>query len=642
MRMTPDARGLGLWKSVGFTLGLILSAGAASAQTKEKEKERVIELPPMVVEDAKLPPRWRYAALPGMEFLTCCEDDLAIQLIERTHRMTQQLNQFLPPQLRIKHSTPVSFVLFGENSKMFNAEEVVADMQRSSVIKSEQGDRSRKENVTLRSIPNFRFWDRDKLSVFFIMKEDLMGSGAMTLTPGYVRYMLENRAPALPRWFVEGMMALYETAKLEAPAMNWMLSMQRPSIISGKVEDPSVVIGPAMWVNAGETKKIKASSRSERPRLLRMEQIFSTPPPINPDMMANVSAHEEREGFTKSDGVVVLAPMVVSGDAGPDLEQRRYNYQLWRSQAALFLRWALDKDGEEKRAALWRFVEQAGEGAVTETKFEQAFGLNYAGVTAALLDYLPNAMGASSSFSLRIPVVAPPPEIELREPTVTELARIKGDLERLEIGYVKQRYPQAVEHYAAQARRTLRRAYDKGIRDPELLAVMGLCECDVGDDAAGRPFLEAAVKAGVVRPRAYYEMARINYNALRAWEPEAKFTGKQTAELLQPLFVARTQSPPLPEVYLLIAKVWGNSAITPTRAHLAVLDEGVRNFPSNLGLVYVTAQLNVAHGFGPAVAGLIDYGLRMSSEGADRTLFRKLQAEVATGRPVMPAPSDAK
>jgi hypothetical protein len=106
--------------------------------------------------------------------------------------------------------------------------------------------------------------------------------------------------------------------------------------------------------------------------------------------------------------------------------------------------------------------------------------------------------------------------------------------------------------------------------------------------------------------------------------------------------VARTQSPPLPEVYLLIAKVWGNSAITPTRAHLAVLDEGVRNFPSNLGLVYVTAQLNVAHGFGPAVAGLIDYGLRMSSEGADRTLFRKLQAEVATGRPVMPAPSDAK
>jgi hypothetical protein len=617
-----------VWNGCGWrvALGALLLATPVSAASKEAE--RVVELPPMVVEDTKVPQRWRYATLPGMEFLTCCEDDQAIQLIGRTHRMAQQLDQFLPPQLRVRHSTPVSFVLFGENSKLSNADEIMADMERSSGGKKESGERAGKDNVTLRSIPNFRFWDRDKLSVFFIMKEDLMGSGAMTLTPGYVRYVLENRTPALPRWFVEGMLALYETAKLEAPAIAWQPSMLRPAGLSGKVEDPSVVIGPARWGSAEETQKIKAGAQGWKPRLLEWSQIFSAPPPVNPAMMANVSAREEREGYTKSDGVVVLAPMVVNGDAGPDLEQRRRTYRLWRAQAALFLRWALDKDGERARGALWKFVEQASEGAVTEATFTAAFGLSYSEATVALLEYLPKATGAGSSFSLRIPAVEPPPEIELREPTTAELARIKGELERLEIGYVKQRYPQAVDHYAAQARRTLRRAYDKGVRDPELLAVMGLCECDVGDDAAARPLLEEAVRAGVVRPRVYYETVRIHYNALRTWDPAAKFTAKQTADLLQLLFTARSQSPPMPEVYLLIAEVWGHSAVPPTRAHLAVLDEGVRNFPGNLGLVYATARLNVEHGFGPAAEELIEYGLRVAGEGADRTLFRRLQAEL--------------
>jgi hypothetical protein len=46
------------------------------------------------------------------------------------------------------------------------------------------------------------------------------------------------------------------------------------------------------------------------------------------------------------------------------------------------------------------------------------------------------------------------------------------------------------------------RAYTRGLNDPRLLAVIGLLDCDVGDDADAKAFLEAAVQADVAGPQA--------------------------------------------------------------------------------------------------------------------------------------------
>lgn len=615
----------------GFAL-FVLSAVLADAAVV-KEAERVVELPPLIVEDAKVPTRWRYATLPGMEFLACCDDDLTLQMMECVQRMMGQLDQFVPPQLRLRMDAPVSYVLFDEKSKLQGASEIVTEMDRANALKKTAAGQNQAatREMKVRQIPNFRFWDRDKLSVFFVMKEDIMGSGALSLTPSFVRYVLEKRTPAMPRWFIEGMMMLYETAKLEGPEIRWRM-LSNP-VRNAAVRDPHVVLGPSVWISAEETKLVRKKSEAWHPPLLEFPAIFNAPPPVNPEVNPTTSVREveaeRREGFVKNDGVVVLAPLVVNGGPQFSDDERRQRYLLWRSQAALFLRWALGHDDPDRRAALWRFVELASVRAVTEADFEAAFRVTYSEATKALLAYLPRAMDGREPVALRFPEVPPMPDVELRDPTTAELARIKGDLERLEVGFLKETQPQLAAHYEAQARRTLRRAYDKGVRDPELLAVMGLCECDAGNDAAARPFLEAATKAGVVRPRAYYELARITYNALRTWDAEAKFSAKQTAELLQLLFAARTQSPPLPEVYQLIAAVWSRSEVAPQRPHLGVLDEGVRNFTSNLGLVYATAKLNVDNGFGAEAGGLIDYGLRVAAEGPNRELFRQLQAEAA-------------
>jgi len=52
------------------------------------------------------------------------------------------------------------------------------------------------------------------------------------------------------------------------------------------------------------------------------------------------------------------------------------------------------------------------------------------------------------------------PDFEVERATSNEIARLRGEWERLAIGHVQRRLPRVREPYIAQARRTLRRAYD--------------------------------------------------------------------------------------------------------------------------------------------------------------------------------------
>jgi hypothetical protein len=222
----------------------------------------------------------------------------------------------------------------------------------------------------------------------------------------------------------------------------------------------------------------------------------------------------------------------------------------------------------------------------------------------------------------------------LRNASEGELARLKGDWERLEVGFVRKGTPDLVEKYLEQARRTLRHAYDRDVRDPRLLAAMGLCECDAGDDTAARGFLESAARLGPLRPRAGYELARLRFAAADA-SPEGKDGGlsvDQVSKIFTPLFAVREQAPPMPEVYELIAQVWGRSAFRPTRGHLDVLEDGVRLFPRRTVLIYRTAQLYADQGFKAEAVELVRLGLVVATEAAERDRFAQLEARLTAAK----------
>ena len=148
-------------------------------------------------------------------------------------------------------------------------------------------------------------------------------------------------------------------------------------------------------------------------------------------------------------------------------------------------------------------------------------GLDYATAHKQLTEFLPVAIQRTTHY--RLDRAVKPPTVALRDASPAEIGRLKGELERLEVGYVKDRFsnaPGIAVRYLDQAHLTLMRAYEQDSRDPRLLAAIGLWALDAGQPASAREFLEAAATggSGKLRARASLELARLQDPELRRQE----------------------------------------------------------------------------------------------------------------------------
>jgi hypothetical protein len=561
---------------VRLVLGLMLGPGAVAAA-----EETTIALPPFLVEEAAQPLPWRYAEVGGCEVLSTCPDRLTRELVANHLRLHALLGELVPPALQWRTSERPLLIFVDSAHQPPTSPEVVAQLVLSAVEPPVADDAPAADDGRLRRrpkpprytfLPNLRLWDRDGQALFAIVREREFDPGRVALSPEYVTYVLRHRIPALPPWFVSGVLTLFSTARFGDDA----LTLERLD-----------------WPAESGVALLRGGAGANRAPL-PLAQFFAG------DLPAGDPAGEER-----------LA--------------------LWQAQAALFVRWGVGGRGAPRREAWEKFVARAAVEPVTEALVRECFGLDFAAVEKALAACLPAAM--NDPLELR-PARRRPPEFSLRPAGEAEIARLKGDWERLEIGYVKARFPALAPKYVEQARRTLRRAYDRGSRDPRLLAVMGLCEVDAGSDGTARVWLEAAAGAPALRPRAAYELARLRFAAARAPGDGAPpvLAPEQVAAVLAPLAVARAGLPPLPEVFELLAAVRAAAAAAPTREQLAELEAGVRLFPRRPGLAAGTAELALRHGFVDTARWVIALGLTLAPDPATRARFEALQARLGAER----------
>ena len=139
------------------------------------------------------------------------------------------------------------------------------------------------------------------------------------------------------------------------------------------------------------------------------------------------------------------------------------------------------------------------------------------------------------------------------------------------------------------------------------------------------------MKAGVNRPSAYLELARLRLTGFTA-RPADKLNSVQVGAVLKPLFTARQNPPPLPETYDLIAATWAKSASAPTADNLAVLDEGIKRFPRDTDLACSAAQLYASIGSAPKAVAIAQFSARYAPDEAAKA---KVQALLAT----LPSPA---
>jgi len=560
---------------------LVLTAlgGALMRAADAPENDKVVALPPFMVEETGKGPPWRYVELPGFEVLSRCSDLSTRTVTQAYVQLHRLLAVVLPEELQIQLTEPRVVILYDEELHPAASQEVVAQMLRIAGANrpplddlpdiGPRGVRPSSAPRRVSFLPNLRLTDKDAITVFTIVRQDGLNTDSLYLTTDYVTYMLRNRVPVLPLWFVAGFLSAYREMTF------------RPGEITLK---------PLQWISEAETEVVKKTPAAARQPVALGE-------------------------FFRGD-LLRTEPTDLNGA------------QHWAAQAALFVRWGLDDRNPARRQALWKFVARVSEASSSEQRFAECFGFDYAEAQKQLAEFLPVAVRRTVNY--RLDRSLKPPAVALRDATFGEIARIKGDWERLEIGYVKEHFPALAPKYLEQARRTLMRAYERDERDPRLLAVLGLCARDAGDDGPAREYLEAAAQSGTMRARAWLELARLRYAEALA-QPGGtggQLTSTQAANVLTPLFTARQQRPPLPEVYELIASVWAHCDFPPTRAHLAALDEGVALFPRNAGLVFQAASLYVARGWVSDARIYVELGLQVASDDATRARFTDLQSRL--------------
>jgi hypothetical protein len=349
----------------------------------------------------------------------------------------------------------------------------------------------------------------------------------------------------------------------------------------------SITLAPLVWLNSSES-----------------------------DALASDPAHPR---------ALLPAPELFASDTWQGTENRHPRRTQTRvATQELFVRWAI-MSGESTRAALWKFATRAAAGPVTEDDFVACFGFDYDELRDRLSDYLPQAVDETKRVPFdRLP---PLPPLEVERATPNQIARIRGEWERLAIGHVQRRLPRTLpcpgpSHPAPRLRR-------RRPRSP-LLATMGLCEVDAGNDAGAREFLEPAVARGVVRPRAYFELARLRFAALRRAFPDTqRFNYADLSPVFQPLQRALTQSPPLPEVSGLLAEAWAQCEATPSTAEFAELARGTHYFARRPEVAHPTALALARHGRKAEATAVLETCAAYGADDATR-------AEIAQWRAALP------
>ena len=587
-----------------------------------------VQMDPFFVSGSEV--KWRYARAPGYEFLSSYSDQITREFLKELSNAQAMLDFIVPRQFQAKFDVPEIIILCDNEVMSPTYEDIISLSSMGSIEAGRQN--------AAQSFLNLRVSDRDRIALL-VANQARPSANEITLTGiAHVRFLLDRRTPRLPPWLVTGIMNLYLDLYAANQSKTVTFSQEATDLFESKTgsfhpQVPDTIQQPADF-------------------------IYHIPPFVwvSPEISKKIKPGEAFFGRDASDSTKVMNDLLTR-----DPPTEGTDREIWDARATLFVRWALDREHQSDRKsfkglmaritsnresegsiidgtnsphrdAFWKYVARAAAGPVTEASFKESFGVSYPEAARQLSDYVPAAIFNPIDVLIGNST-ADAPHV-LGDASSAEINRIKGDWERMALNVVRKEYH---DYASARIKETLMRAYRRGLNDPRLLAVIGLLDCDLGDDADAKGFLEAAVQANVVGPRAYYELARIRYDELLASD-NGRPSATIVEHIIEPLEAGRSQSPPLLESYELAAKVMEAVQGADIPPHLNYLDSAQQYFPRDLDLVYRVASLNTTNGFTANALALAEAGEQLSATPQDRTRFSKLKVQ-ATQTPVATGPT---
>jgi hypothetical protein len=636
---------LGIGTSIAVLPAIRADQGDDAAAAAQ---ERAIRMERYVVSATRIEKNpWRYASVPGFEILSRASEDDTNWLLNALQCGFWLENGVLPKDWRPESPIPYTLIIDDTNLKTVPTGQIhlLPITFKSPVDAITWGPMS---DVQM-WIDRFQAQDADT----FALNSNLYDVDTRTAAYGTISLeRLFRCAPPLPRWLIVGLMGKDCGVFREsfAPFGEGYYEI-------GHFERDRAIGPGTLWVSLDETRVLRtqidgAYARYGRPKMKWSPKLHMTVP----------------ETIDRAPPIEIPPLQGLFSETPPPGEKIR----LWESEAALFVRWGLMGPGHEDPTmskAFLEFVRRARREPVTEKVFADCFGFGYSDMEYGLEVLLKGVLAKPTSVYVAFPSSFP--EARLKEATADQIGRILGDWLRMQGDSLRAKDPELSAKILYLAGRMLERAYreDNGlppdvepypggeqsaispqnaaygpavamkpfvvtanrIHDPSLLAVYGLYEHDIGNDGKAREFLEAAVKAGATRPRAYLVLAELRYAEAIA-KPlgtEGKLNALQAATILEPLRTT-LQYPPVFDSYRLLVDTSARCEAKPASSDVEKVVEGVALFPRNVDLAYRSAAVCAQGGYPMQAAELIDKGLIFTTDKDEKQHFERLRSAMAT------------
>lgn len=596
---------------VGFAL--LVSGSGLRAQETPAATDPVIELPKFIVTDSReLPPpeSWRYATIPGFEILSNASEKGTQRLLRDFGMFRQALGHVWPvPQGNLHTTSLIICGRGGKFDKFIPAGKVTTETAFASLF-LKKGPQTAividLEATTLNVLNLEAGNDPGTDSGTVSVEHDKQ------LYREYVRYLLSQNEPRLPAWLEEGLSQII-----------MKMQFDRRWIEFAKLEDPNTISPQAAMI-------------------AEMNAQMATPDDPNAPTFPGAPA-EDRDfpAALRRRALIPLEKFFAIAHDSPEATNTLGNNR-WGKQAYAFVHMCLYGYKGKYQKPFMAFLQRAAREPVTEAMFKECFRfpgkngtfqeMSFQDMLMEIRSYCDFTVYEAQIYKAKEDVIIPPPPLALREATQSEIGRIKGEALVL-AGHTK------------AARAELIAPYQRGERDPNLLAALGLYEQKNGESVRARKFLEAAIAGKSQRPDAALELARLRYADALANPAGAggRFSAAQTAGVIDPLLLVRRQPPQLPALYDLVGDAWLRSEAKPKREDAVVLIDGAQLFPTRLKLVYQAALMAAEVNELQAAHALADHGIRLGSDANVKKRFADLKASLppAPPAPAAPEPSPA-
>jgi hypothetical protein len=604
------------------------AAGAEEADMKAVERDRVTMMERVVVSDSRIDRNpWRYASIEGFEVLTRANDDETYwELGALRHGLALQ-GEVMPKEWL--PAPPLPYTVIIDDTDLDSL--AVGTVHSQPVV-----FRSPSDALTWGPLADRIDISTDPVGAYdgdtYAVNSNLHGVDTGRFAYGTISLERIFRcAPPLPRWLIAGLIG--QTSGLFRESFAFSTRVY-PPLMAPPFAAPTIsrAEGPGtLWVTLDETERLLAMIKKDKKAKLAippLTALFIEPPP-EADRLA-----------------------------------------LWESEAGLFVRWGLMGPGRNDPAlsrAFLEFVRRARNEPVTERMFSDCFGFGYAAMQERLAAYLKQVLARPTSVDLDMPVNLDNPR--LTPATSDQIGRILGDWMRMQSEVLRDENAELSRVFLDSAGKMLGRAYrdDNGLppdvdpagaggsvsapvatagaaspvvmtpfvvsatrlHDPALLAVYGLYEHDIGNVGKAREFLEAAAKAGAVRPKAYLVLAKLRFSEAVAAPQgaEGRISARQAASILEALASALRGSE-TPETCRLFVETWIQSEARPTEGDIDSIVAGASLFPRETGLAYRTAYLCASTGYPAKASALIQRGLAFAAQAESRRYLEDLRARL--------------